>query len=228
MAPWFPLSASFKPLSPPTPYPKTPTITERFVPPQHKNMIKSLSFLLTGHVQGVKMRRYVESAGQHFGVGGYVINIDEDDAHDPGAVFGQAWEAVVVNEQQQKQQQEMTSRLELFEQWIKGEWTPREYTNVKPTPIGTAYPEKAHVEGYAVMVSSAPQPPQQNDDANEEFVQFTMVRGDEDASRISEATAEVRRTLSLAMNAGGSDTSGRNGDILADAVVTIGSWPSRT
>ena len=171
------------------------------------------------------MRRYVESAGQHFGVGGYVINIDEDDAHDPGAVFGQAWEAVEVKEQEQ--QQEMTSRLELFERWIKGEWTPREYTNVKPTPIGTAYPEKAHVEGYAVMVSSAPQPPQQNDDAKEEFLQFTMVRGDEDASRISEATAEVRRTLSLAMNAGGRDSSGRNGDVLADAVVTIGSWPSR-
>lgn len=37
------------------------------------------------------MRRYIESAGQHFGVAGYVINIDENDSDDPGAVFGQAW-----------------------------------------------------------------------------------------------------------------------------------------
>ena len=36
-------------------------------------------FLLQGKVQGVKMRRYVESAARHFGVGGYVINVDDND-----------------------------------------------------------------------------------------------------------------------------------------------------
>ena len=186
-----------------------------------RRMMKLVSFLLKGHVQGVKMRRYVESAGQYFGLGGYVINIDEGDPHDPGAVFGQAWGVIDVIEVAEESP-ETESRFDSFVRWIQGEWTPCVYTNIKPTPIGTAYPEKAHVEGYALMVSSLTHPePKDKYDPKEEFNQFTMVRGDEDASRISEATREIRQRLSLAMVGGG------GGGDLADADIAIGSWPSR-
>ena len=48
--------------------------------------MKYLIFLLEGKVQGVKMRRYVESAGKYFNLGGFVINTQS------GAVYGEHWE----------------------------------------------------------------------------------------------------------------------------------------
>jgi Acylphosphatase len=179
-----------------------------------------LSFLLKGKVQGVKMRRYIESAGQHFGVAGYVINIDENDSDDPGAVFGQAWlvergetaDSCRSSSSDNCKLQEVTADLESFETWIRGDWIPRSYTNIKPTPIGTAYPEKAYVEHYAVSKGDGGQP--QN--FKGKFNQFTMVREDEYALVISKATTEFRRTLSSAMA----------GEIHSDAVVT-GSWPQK-
>ena len=68
------------------------------------------AFLLSGKVQGVKLRRYVEAAGRNFQVGGYVINTDD------GNVFGEAW-------------------IRDFATWIRGKHTRIVYTNVKPTPL---------------------------------------------------------------------------------------------
>ena len=68
------------------------------------------AFLLSGKVQGVKLRRYVEAAGRSFQVGGYVINTDD------GNVFGEAW-------------------IRDFATWIRGKHTRIVYTNVKPTPL---------------------------------------------------------------------------------------------
>lgn len=179
----------------------------------------TLSFLLKGKVQGVKMRRYVESAGRHFGVGGYVINIDDGDPHDPGAVFGQAWVVAAVEEEPgttDSDMPEQTSRLDAFERWIRGEWKPQVYTNIKPTPIGTAYPEKAQVEGFAVWKSQR----EPLHHLTEEFNEFTMVRGDDHAMIISQETAQIRRTLSSAM-ASGSD------ELDYSETIVIGSWPPR-
>lgn len=217
------------------------------------------------------MRRYIESAGQHFGMGGYVINIENDDPNDPGAVFGQAWSintastmSTTMNptiqhhtedtthlqnhhpqQQQQREYEEgdvdgcdaslslSSSSLDSFEVWIKGEWIPRTYTNIKPTPIGTAYPEKANVESYAIMTTTTTttttgtvqQEQQQNyhHHMRSDFKQFTMVRGDEPAKILSEETQEIRAVLSSAMT-----NKDEWKEKKTNPTVVIGSWPSRS
>ena len=89
--------------------------------------MKFLIFLLEGKVQGVKMRRYVESAGKYFNLGGFVINTQS------GAVYGEAWEVQQDDPQQEEQQSSASSKLEQFKKWIEGKWEPKVYTNIKPT-----------------------------------------------------------------------------------------------
>ena len=170
--------------------------------PSHVNCTVTV-FLLKGKVQAVKMRRYVESAARHFGIGGYVINIEESDNDDSGAVFGEAW---VCDDH-------LNHQLKDFATWIRGEWVPAVYTNIKPTPIGTAYPEKANVQQYAV----------QTHDDNvaidhfHKFAQFTMVRSDQEAAMLSWERREIRKKLSAAMMI----EEGTNGEI------QTGSWPKQ-
>lgn len=158
-------------------------------------------FLLKGKVQGVKMRRYVESAARHFGVGGYVINIDDENDTDSGAVFGEAW---VCDDH-------LIPQLKGFATWIRGEWVPAVYTNIKPTPVGTAYPEKATVEQYAVQTYHE----NVAMDHFDRFSQFTMVRSDQEAAMLSWDRREIRKKLSDAALIQG----GINGEI------KTGSWP---
>lgn len=151
------------------------------------------AFLLEGKVQGVKLRRYVEAAGRHFGVGGYVINTCE------GRVFGEAW----VSDTHQ------LTRLRGFETWITGRHAPAVYTDVKPTPVGTAYPEKARVGRFVASMSGELLDALHAETAKM-FSQFTMVRDDRDAatllhrrkanhetlSKILESTADVEKIMS--------------------------------
>jgi len=97
----------------------------------------ALRFVLSGKVQGVKMRRYVEAAARHFGVRGFTINTAGGD------VYGEAagGEAGAVDS---------------FAGWLRGEWEPKEYHAIKPTPVGTAYPLKARVLRAEVEVRAAP------------------------------------------------------------------------
>ena len=88
--------------------------------------LEHLSFRLNGKVQKVKMRRYVESAALDCDVKGFVVNTIGGD------VYGEA-EAI-------------TPRLDRFQKWLEGRWTPRVFTNLKPTPVGMAYPELARVD----------------------------------------------------------------------------------
>jgi hypothetical protein len=106
-------------------------------------MLRVYAFLLSGHVQGVKMRRYIESAANFFGVQGYVINLDD------GMVFGEAWlmDTTTSNNNNTNDTTTITP-LDQFRTWIRGEWPERVLTNVKPTPVGTAYPAKARVETF--------------------------------------------------------------------------------
>ena len=76
-----------------------------------------------------------------------------------------------------------SQNLRDFATWIRGDHTPIVYTNVKPTPIGTAYPDLARVDVYCV----------DNNERNNEWVdvkhydkfkQFTMVRDDQEAAMI--------------------------------------------
>ena len=132
------------------------------------------AFLLKGKVQGVKLRRYVEAAGRHFGVGGYVINTEGGD------VWGEAWRA------------ENDPQIQGFETWIRGEHVPAVYTNIKPTPVGTAYPEKAQVQQLAVL--------NQEDDTMDEtyaerFARFTMVRDDQEAAVLLQERLEKQTRL---------------------------------
>ena len=94
--------------------------------------MKFLIFLLEGKVQGVKMRRYVESSGKYFNLGGFVINTQS------GAVYGEAWEVEQEKQQQVEKEQQSSSSsssstLEQFKTWIEGKWEPIVYTNIKPT-----------------------------------------------------------------------------------------------
>ena len=88
--------------------------------------LEHLSFRLKGKVQKVKMRRYVESAALDCAVKGFVVNTIGGD------VYGEA-EAI-------------TPRLDRFQKWLEGRWTPKVFTNLKPTPVGMAYPELARVD----------------------------------------------------------------------------------
>ena len=127
----------------------------------------SLRFLLAGRVQAVKMRRYIESAGRHFRVSGFTINTAGGD------VYGEA--AIAPGD--------AATQLDNFERWLHGEWHPREYTDLKPTPVGTAYPELARVT--AVVIDRRADAAALALPA--EFAEFTMVRDDERA-RILEET----------------------------------------
>ena len=96
--------------------------------------MKFLIFLLEGKVQGVKMRRYVESAGKYFNLGGFVINTQS------GAVYGEAWEVkqeeqqkIVKEQQSSNSSSSSSSSLDQFKTWIEGNWEPVVYTNIKPT-----------------------------------------------------------------------------------------------
>ena len=82
--------------------------------------------VMMGRVQKMKMRRYVESAARDCEVKGFVVNTTD------GHVYGEA-EAI-------------SPRLDRFQKWIEGYWTPKIFTNLKPTPVGMAYPELARVD----------------------------------------------------------------------------------
>ena len=86
-----------------------------------------LTFLLEGKVQSVKMRRYIESAGKHFGLGGFVINTQS------GAVYGEAWEVTSNDRNGESKSPTSSSGLDQFKLWIQGRWEPKVYTNIKPT-----------------------------------------------------------------------------------------------
>ena len=136
----------------------------------------ALRFLLAGRVQEVKMRRYVESAARHFNVSGFTINTTE------GHVYGEARttdvraSAINLNEG-------VESPIDKFETWLRGEWQPRTFTDVKPTPVGVAYPALASVTAVVIdrsaTATALPLPP--------EFKTFTMVRGDDDALALEES-----------------------------------------
>jgi len=85
----------------------------------------SVRFRLVGRVQGVKMRRYIEATGRYFGVAGYCINTSD------GNVFGEAHGA--------------PEKMALFVAWLKG-FLRQDFTDLKPTPVGCAYPLKARVD----------------------------------------------------------------------------------
>jgi len=69
------------------------------------------------------------------------------------------------------------------------------YHNIKPTPIGTAYPEKARVNRCAVLLSS--------DESGKVFVQergsifetFTMIRDDHEAEALAAERVSVQHRL---------------------------------
>jgi len=128
-----------------------------------------LCFLLSGKVQKVKMRRYVESAGRYFGLGGFVINTKKGD------VYGEVWNYYRdhwdhPNDEgngntkgtKEDNEQDVTTRsrsisssgLSKFRTWIRGEWNPKIYSNIKPTPIGTAYPKLARVDRCAITTTT--------------------------------------------------------------------------
>jgi len=173
-------------------------------------MPKILAFLLAGKVQGVKMRRYVESAARHFGLAGYVINITET-----GDVFGQAWERQgSVDEHEQEQNQP----LDQFRTWVRGEWEPKVFHNIKPTPIGTAYPEKAGVHRCATLYYDWNEDRERNvvnnDNWMERFDTFTMVRDDQEAETLASGQIELQRRLSTSDD--------------GDGAVATCAWPEPT
>lgn len=162
-------------------------------------------FLLKGKVQGVKMRRYVESAGRHFGVGGYCININHGE--DEGAVFGEAW----------VRDQNMITPLKNFTTWVSGQWKPAIYTNVKPVPVGTAYPEKANVQQMAVKPHQiAHIPPSML----QKYSQFTMIRDEQEATTLSCNRRDIQKELSTALLGDGTERG-------ESSWIEVGSWPKR-
>lgn len=132
-----------------------------------------LCFLLQGHVQKVKMRRYVESAGRHLQVQGYVINTKDGD------VFGEAWSL-----------ENNTESLDAFQTWIRGDWPSPVYTDVKPTPLGTAYPSKATVDRCITSLMD-----DRDNGLINRFPKFTMVRDDEEASELLSERENILQQL---------------------------------
>ena len=165
-----------------------------------------VSFVFRGKVQGVKLRRYVEAAGKYFGVGGYVINLESGD------VFGEAW----VEDGHQNH------RLLSFERWIRGEHSPTVFTNIKPTPVGSAYPELARVEKYVIARDASVGGWDRDQcDRFAHFARFAMVRDNDEATKISLTRKQMQDILIDALETGhGTDTSLR-------APLEIGSWPER-
>lgn len=127
------------------------------------------------------MRRYVECAARHFGLSGFVINTKAGD------VLGVAWTS------------ETNESLDNFEIWVRGKWEPREYHNLKPTPIGTAYPSKARVESAVVLRLY-----DTNENASKELFRenrmtrfriFSMIREDRESEMLARDFAEVETRL---------------------------------
>ena len=147
----------------------------------------ALRFLLAGRVQEVKMRRYVEAAARHFAVSGFTINTKD------GYVYGEARTADVrasainLNEG-------VESPIDKFETWLRGEWQPRTFTDVKPTPVGVAYPALASVTAVVIdrsaTATALPLPP--------EFKTFTMVRDDAEALALEESRLRPAPLVSTA------------------------------
>ena len=48
------------------------------------------------------------------------------------------------------------SPIDKFETWLRGEWQPRTFTDVKPTPVGVAYPALASVTAVVIDRSATP------------------------------------------------------------------------
>lgn len=122
------------------------------------------------------MRRYIESAARFFRLRGFVVNLTD------GAVFGETW----TNHDERS--------LHQFRTWIRGEWPEVILTNVKPTPIGTAYPAKARVEScHGVWgIRSDEEATLLHRKLPETFV---MVRGDEEATVLISARTSVIQLL---------------------------------
>lgn len=213
--------------------------------------ISAVAFLLRGRVQKVKMRRYVESAARHFGVGGYVINTENENDNGNGGggdVFGEAW--LVTNHADDAGgnadddadaddcSQKSSSLLDDFTRWIRGEWEPAVFTNVKPTPIGTAYPEKAVVDKCVLLLHwkqeggarnniwkdprIQQQQPQQQATMKELFV---MVRDDQEAALIALERKDILEKLLLVAN---NKTAEDNASAsIREEAITISAWPQR-
>lgn len=69
---------------------------------------------------------------------------------------------------------EQTSDVAGFVQWLSGKWNPVVLTNIKPTPVGTAYPLNAVVDDVIIRQAiGVPQLPK-------EFLhRFTMIRDEQ-------------------------------------------------
>lgn len=89
----------------------------------------------------------------------------------------------------------LTPPLKEFKTWIRGKWAPAVYTNIKRTPIGTAYPEKATVEQYAVQTRYE----NVAMDYFDRFSHFAMVRCDQEETMLSWERREIRKKLSPAL-----------------------------
>ena len=188
---------------------------------QQKASYETCAFLLKGKaVQGVKLRRYIEAAGKWSGVGGYCINTDD------GSVFGEAWV---------KDCDDASSSLDRFQTWIQGKHTPKIYTNIKPTPIGSAYPEKAQVDQYVTLRRRTSQMNNgDNSKMTTTFETFTMVRDDQEASIIALKRNDVYNSLLLNSKTNNDNTNVKvvvvdtdNNTTTGTTKVEIGSWPKK-
>ena len=166
--------------------------------------VSAVAFLLTGKVQKVKMRRYIESAGRHCGVGGYCVNTDD------GFVFGEAW---VCDDHR-------VPLLRNFQTWIQGQWEPVVFTNIKPTPVGTAYPELAVVEQCYVLNVS---PCAISKDHFNRFSDFTMVRDDQESAMLQLERRHVVELFTAAAADGSSPAAAGN----YSASIGIYAWPTK-
>lgn len=166
--------------------------------------VSAVAFLLKGKVQNVKMRRYIESAGRHCGVSGYCVNTND------GLVFGEAW---VCDD-------DRVSSLRNFQTWIQGQWEPTVFTNIKPTPVGTAYPELAVVEQCCVMTVT---PCALGVDHFQQFSDFTMVRDDQESAVLQWERRHVVEQLASAAV----DESSPTADEYVSSSIGIYAWPTK-
>jgi len=106
--------------------------------------------------------------------------------------------------------------LDDFSTWLEGKWEPKVYTNIKPTPIGTAYPIKARVDRVKVLwlesegiienhdgparpaVTAKSSASNRNNaignakSMRERFAAFTMVRDDDEAEALARERSDVQ------------------------------------
>ena len=196
------------------------------------------SFLLEGKaVQGVKLRRYIEAAGRWAGSdGGYCINTDD------GGVFGEAWTKISnKNDDDDDEDHHDTSSFDSFNKfltWIKGQHIPKEYTNIKPTPVGPAYPLKAQVDDYAVLLKKVVHDIKDDESKTAEggvpavqyyetFNQFTMVRDDEEASKIASSRKDIYELLKTTITKNRETNQPQNDLGVNGERIEVGSWPKR-